>query len=171
MAIPGSYVPTKRLLLLIREPNDQSHEIMHFEGTFETRAPPKKVYDFLLNPEAIGKCLPDLQKLEVRDQDHYNAAVKVGVGFIKGTFTFQFTVAEKDAPKKARLKAHGSGTGSTIDLEAVMELEEAKAGTRMNWKADAQVGGMMAGIGQRIISGTAEKTISQLFDCLRRQLG
>lgn len=143
---------------------------MHFEGTFETKAPQERVYEFLLNPQRISRCLPDLQKLEVQDEEHYNATVKIGVGFIKGNFTFQFTVTEKDAPKKARLKAHGSGTGSSIDLDALMELEKTKAGTRMHWKADAQIGGLMAGVGQRIISGTAEKTIKQLFDCLKRQL-
>ena len=87
---------------------------MHFEGTFTTKAPAEKVFELLLNPNEISKCLPDLQSVDVKSEDKFDAAVKIGVGPIKGNFTFHLTVVEKEPPKHARLKAQGSGSGSKI---------------------------------------------------------
>lgn len=144
---------------------------MHFEGKFDIAAPPQKVFDFLLDPKKFAKCLPDLQKLEVKGKDRFSAVVKVGVGFIKGAFTFDFTVVERTRPSHARLKAHGSGTGSSVDLDSTMDLaEEPAGGTAMSWKADAQVGGLLAGVGQRLLQGVAEKTVNQLFASIRKEL-
>ena len=98
---------------------------MHNEGTFTTKAPIEKVFAFLLNPNEISKCLPDLQSVDVKTEDKFDAVVKVGVGPIKGNFMFHLTVAEKEAPKHARLKAQGSGSGSSMDLDSTMDLEAA----------------------------------------------
>ena len=80
---------------------------MNFEGTFEVKAPPQKVWDLLMKPENISKCLPDLQKLEVEGPDKFKATIKVGVGFIKGNFTFEFNVLDKKPPTHAKLLGHG----------------------------------------------------------------
>jgi len=143
---------------------------MHFEGTFEVKAQRKKVFDFVLNPRKISGCMPDLQKLDVSSPDDFVAVVKAGVSFIKGDFTMHFTIAEKDSPAHAKLVSHGTGIGSTVDLETTMDLAETQGGTRMTWAADARVGGRIASVGQRLLGGQAEKIIKQLFGCLQKQL-
>jgi carbon monoxide dehydrogenase subunit G len=143
---------------------------MHFEGTFEVKAQRKKVFDFVLNPRKISGCMPDLQKLDAKTPDDFVAVIKAGVSFIKGDFTMHFTVAEKDPPAHAKLVAHGTGMGSTVDLETTMDLAEIVGGTRMTWTADARVGGRIASVGQRLLGGQAEKIIKQLFGCLQKQL-
>lgn len=144
---------------------------MNFEGTFEVKAPPQKVWDFLMKPENISKCLPDLQKLEVEGPDKFKATIKVGVGFIKGNFTFEFNVLDKKPPSHAKLLGHGSGTGSVVDMDTLMDLEATpEGGTKMAWKADAKVGGLVASVGQRLLEGTAQKIVKNLFECFRAQL-
>ncbi len=143
---------------------------MHFEGEFTAKAPRKAVFDFLTDPHRISGCMPDLQSLEVKSRDDFTAVVKAGVSFIKGDFKMHFTTAEKQPPQHAKLLARGSGMGSTIDLETTMDLTESKGLTTMKWAAEAKVGGRIASVGQRLLSGQAEKTIKQLFGCLQAQL-
>ena len=124
-----------------------------------------------MDPNQISKCMPDLQKLEVKSQDDFTAVVRAGVSFIKGDFSLHFLTVEKTPPTHAKLTARGSGIGSTIDMETMMDLSDVAAGgTAMKWSADAKIGGRNASVGQRLINGQAEKIIKQLFDCLRTTL-
>jgi carbon monoxide dehydrogenase subunit G len=140
---------------------------LHFDGTYSLKAPRSKVFELLTDPNQISKCMPDLQKLEVKSEDEFTVVIRAGVAFIKGDFTLNFKVAEKSPPSHAKLVARGSGMGSAIDLQAVMDLaEEGKAGTSLKWQADATVGGRIASVGQRLLSSQAEKIVKQMFDCL-----
>jgi len=143
---------------------------MHFEGTFDIKASRQKVWDFISVPNNVAKCLPDLQKLEVVAPDRFKATVKAGVGFVKGTFNFEFTMLDMQPLTHAKLSGHGSGTGSTVDLETVIDLSDLPDGTRMAWKADAKVGGLIASVGQRLLEGAAQKIVNNLFTCLKKQL-
>jgi uncharacterized protein len=144
---------------------------LHFEGTFNTKASKDKVYSFVLDPNQISQCMPDLQKLEVKSPDDFIAIVKAGVSFIKGDFTLHFTTVERTPPTHAKLNARGNGIGSTVDLETVMDFTDApEGGTTMKWSAEAKIGGRIASVGQRLISGQAEKIVKSLFDCLQGKL-
>ena len=145
---------------------------MHFEGTITVKAPKLKAFEIITNPKQISKCMPDLQKLHIENPDTFTATVRAGVSFIKGDFTIHFKVLEKTPPNHVKMTGHGSGMGSTIDLETVMDLTDAeKQGTTMNWKADANVGGKIASIGKRLLDAQAEKIINQLFECIHHELG
>jgi len=67
---------------------------MHLEGSFGTLAPRKVAYDFLLSPNDVAPCLPDLQSVEVLSPDSFRAKVKVGIGLVKGNMDFEFRVVE-----------------------------------------------------------------------------
>ena len=144
---------------------------MHFEGTFSVVAPREEVFDYLLNPKELLTCLPDVQKYEVKSQDEFTAVVRTGISFIKGDFSLSFKMLEKVRPSHAKLVARGSGIGSTVDLEANMDLTEENNTTSLKWQAEAKVGGRIASVGQRLISRQAEKIIEQLFGCVQKQVG
>ena len=142
-----------------------------FEGKFEVKAPRPKVWEFIIDPSRIGRCLPDLKSLEVESEDRFVALVRVGVGPIKADFKFKIEIVEKTPINGARLKAAGSGSGSSIILDTVIELTEIPEGTRLSYRSDVKVGGIMAGLGQRVIKDTADKTVSAVFECVRNQFG
>jgi len=144
---------------------------LHFEGTFEVKAPKEKVFSIVMDPNQISKCMPDLQKLDVKSPDDFTATIRAGVSFIKGDFILHFLAVEKTAPTHAKLTAHGTGIGSTVDMETFMDFSDAgDGGTMMKWSADAKIGGRIASVGQRLLNGQAEKIIKQLFDCLKTTL-
>jgi len=143
---------------------------MKFEGTFTVKADVKTVWNFLMDPNAIAHCLPDLQEMQVIDENRFNATIKAGVGFIKGIFKFQFSIADRNPPIHAKLIGHGTGTGSVIDMDTIFDLQEENGSTTMKWAADAKIGGMIAGVGSRLIESASAKTIKDLFDAIRKEL-
>jgi uncharacterized protein len=125
----------------------------------------------ILDPKQISQCMPDLQKLDVKSQDDFTAVVRAGVSFIKGDFNLHFLVVEKTPTSHAKMTAHGTGIGSTVDMEMYIDLAEgASGGTSMKWSAEAKIGGRIASVGQRLIQTQAEKIIKSLFDCLQGKL-
>lgn len=143
---------------------------MEFSGSYELKAPRQKVWDFIIDPNKIAKCLPDLKNLEVQGADRFVATVRVGVGFIKSDFKFNLAIVEKQPPNKARLKGNGTGSGSSVDMDTSIELTEIPVGTKMDYKADVKVGGVMAGLGQRLMGSATEQAMTQMFECVKREL-
>ncbi len=140
---------------------------MEFEGAFHVKAPLEKAWKTFMDPNELKACMPDLQLLEVYDPNHYRSVVKVGVSFIKGKFDFDITIEDRKEPTHARLKAHGKGRGSAVDVEATMDLAEAPSGTEMKWHAEAVVVGTLASVGSRLLRSTTEKRVNEFFDCVR----
>jgi uncharacterized protein len=144
---------------------------MHFEGSVPIRASRAKVWAFVIDPNQVGQCGPGVEKIEVVDDTHFKATAKVGIGFISARFNVDMTFAELVAPDKAVIKAHGQAPGSAVDADALMTLSDGPDGTTvMDWTADVNIAGTLAGVGARLIEGTANKMIGQTFDCMRTKL-
>jgi len=144
---------------------------MKFEGSVEIAAPRDKVWAFVIDPEQVGQCGPGVETIEVVDATHFKAAAKVGIGFINARFNVDMEFAEQQPPDRALIKAHGQAPGSAVDATAEMRLSDGDAGTTvMDWNADVNLSGTLASVGARLIEGTANKMISQTFDCMRAKL-
>ncbi len=144
---------------------------MQFKGTVDIAAPRDRVWAFLMDPNQVGGCGPGVESIEVVDDDHFKARAKVGIGFISAKFNVDMTVAERNEPDLAILKAHGQAPGSAVDATAQMALSgPAEGPTTMDWSADVLIAGTLASVGARLIEGTANKMIGQTFDCIRSKL-
>ena len=144
---------------------------MQFKGTVEIAAPRDKVWAFLMDPNQVGSCGPGVETVEVIDEDHFKAKAKVGIGFISAKFNVDMTVAERNEPDLAILKAHGQAPGSAVDATASMALSGPPEGpTTMDWAADVAISGTLASVGARMIEGTANKMIGQTFTCIQSKL-
>lgn len=144
---------------------------MILEGTYQFKSSRERLWEFIIDPAKIGKCLPDLKTLEVQDENHFLAVVRAGVGSIKSDFRFKIEITEKEPPRHARLKAAGTGSGSSINLDTAIELQETPSGSSLSQKSDVKAGGMIASLGQRMISETAAKTVTGVFEAMQKQLG
>jgi hypothetical protein len=143
---------------------------MHLEGSFESPAPRSAVWEFLLNPNDIAPCFPDLESLEVLSPDTFRVKVKVGISVVRGTMDLEFKIADKVPPSSAKLIGSGRGVGSTIEMQTAFTLDESGSGTRVGWVADVKVGGIMAGLGAKLLDSTSEKIVTQVLDNLKDKL-
>ena len=143
---------------------------MHLEGSFETPASQKTVWDFLLNPNEIATCFPDLQSMEVLSPDSFKAKVSVGISLVKGTMDFDFRTTDKVAPSSAKLIGTGRGVGSTIEIQTAFTIQEAANGGKVDWVADVNVAGIMAGLGTKLLDSTSSKMVEQVIENLKNKL-
>lgn len=144
---------------------------MIFEGTYQLSASREKVWEFVTNPDKIGKCLPDLKTLDVKSEDNFYAVIRVGVGLIKADFKFKIEITGKEPPDRVQLKAIGTGSRSSINIDLAIELKETSEGSELNYRSDVKISGMMVSLGQRVIKDTADKTIVSIFETIKKQLG
>jgi uncharacterized protein len=143
---------------------------MHLEGSFETLTPRKVAYEFLLNPSDIAPCLPDLQSVEVLSPDSFRAKVRVGIGLVKGNMDFEFRVVDKVPPISAKLVGTGRGVGSSVEIQTGFKLEEVGSGCEVGWVADVAMGGIIAGLGSRMLDSTSTKMVEQVIENFKRKL-
>jgi carbon monoxide dehydrogenase subunit G len=143
---------------------------MHLEGSFETPAPRAVVWEFLLNPNDIAPCFPDLQSLEVLTPESFRAKVKVGLSVVRGTMDFDFKIAEKTSTSSAKLIGHGHGVGSTIEIQTAFTLSDAGVGTKVGWAADLNVGGIVAGLGSKLLDSQSNRMVTQVVENIQVKL-
>jgi carbon monoxide dehydrogenase subunit G len=140
------------------------------DGTYTFDAPPERVWDLLLSPEALKGCVPGCERLDPDGQDAYTATMKVGVGMIRGTYNGKVRITDQDAPKSYTLHVEGSGGPGFVRGDAHITLTPEGNGTIVSVAADGQVGGTVAGVGQRMLGGVAKMLMNQFFDCMRSRL-
>ena len=83
---------------------------MKVEGTHVFKAPRDKVWEALLNPQIIARCVPGCEELKEIAPDHYEATMKVGVAGVKGTYKGKIVLADKRPPEHYILRGEGSGS-------------------------------------------------------------
>lgn len=138
---------------------------MKIEGSHEIPAPRQQVWDAFLDPERLRQAIPGCEKLEALGPDEYKATMKVGVAAVKGTFEGKVKLSDKQPPTSYRMAVEGSGGPGFIRGDAVMTLADAAGGgTTISYSADVQVGGLIAGVGQRMLGGVTRMMADQFFN-------
>jgi uncharacterized protein len=140
------------------------------EGTFAYPAPPERVWSRLLDPVALRACIPGCESLESTGEDRWSARLSVGAGPVRGTYQGSVAIANKKEPVSYTLEIEGRGAPGFVKGTAQVTLAAADTGTRVDVMADGQVGGTVAAVGQRMLSGVARMLMGQFFDCLRTKL-
>ncbi len=142
----------------------------HLDGAVSIKASPEKTFTSLSNPEFMVSTIPDLQSYKILDQDHFEAKIKVGISVVRGTVDMKFELKDKTGGNHARLLGDGAGAGSRMHIDSTLDLSPEGEGTKMAWSADADLGGLMAGIGSQILKSQSEKQVSQIFSNIKAKL-
>jgi carbon monoxide dehydrogenase subunit G len=143
---------------------------MKLAGQCVFPASPVKVWELLTNPERLAKLLPGCERLDPDGPDRFKAAVKFGIAAISGKYTGTIEFVEKKPPKSMRVKLSGKGIPGFVDGVGHIELDESDGRTELRYTGEAQVGGMIASVGQRMIEGAARKIMDQFFSAVAEEL-
>ena len=139
---------------------------MKLEGTHQLEAPRERVYQSLVNPEVLQRCIPGCEKLEKTGENTFAATIRAGVGSIKGVFNGTARLEDLREPEHLRIVVDGKGAPGFLKGSGDLNLEPAGGGTKVNYAGDVQVGGTIASVGQRMIQGTAKMMATQFFTAL-----
>ena len=145
---------------------------MLIKGEVTIRAPRKKVWDFLTDPDQIGQCAPGVEKIEmIEPLKRYRGIVSVGLGSVKARFSGEVEILELEEPNYAKLKAHGSASGSVADAVSEMRLSDGPEGsTVLNWTADVTVSGQLASLASRLMVPVSQKLAQVFYEQVRKKI-
>lgn len=139
---------------------------MNLSGEHRFAAPRERVYNLLLDPQALGSCMPGCRKLEPIDADHFALSFAVPVPSVKGEYEGTVEIVERDPPEAIRMKIAMSGQSGFVNADAHMQLQSVDGGTLVHYDADAQVGGSVALVGQRVLTGITRRQLDQMMRSL-----
>ena len=143
---------------------------MKIDGSQPLNASRESVYGALVDPEVLRRCIPGCESLEKTEENAYDATLKAGVGPIKGVFKGTVHLEDMRPPEHYRIVVEGKGGLGFVKGSGDFDLEEVDEKTVIKYSGDMQVGGTIAGIGQRMIQAAAKMMASQFFTRLEAEV-
>jgi uncharacterized protein len=155
-----------------RGPGNPNQRNAHVElsGEHKFNVPRQQVWNFMLDPDVLKACLPGCEKLEAIGEDEYAATMKIGISFIRGTFTGKVKITDKDEPNNYKMAVEGSGPQGQVAGVGTLALEDTDdGGTLVKYTGDANVRGSLARVGARMIQPAAKTIVGQFFDKMEQE--
>jgi carbon monoxide dehydrogenase subunit G len=138
---------------------------MTINDTVLVDAPLDDVWQALIDVPRVATCIPGAAVDEVVSTTQYRCSVKVTVGPVSVAYRALLTVREiDDVAHRAILVIDGTesrGRGGVQALVTADAAAEGDAQTRLRMQVEANVTGIVATIGGRLIEGVAKKTTAQ----------
>jgi carbon monoxide dehydrogenase subunit G len=137
---------------------------MKVSGSATLHADRAAVWQALNDPAILVRTIPGCARLETIGPDAYKMTLRAGVASIKGLYEGRVRLSDQDEPGSFVLTADGTGAPGTVSANVRVTLDEVDGSTtELSYDADAIVGGMIGGVGQRMLSGVAKKTAAEFF--------
>jgi carbon monoxide dehydrogenase subunit G len=174
-------LPAARWLAHAREPGALQREkgaprdadeslAVKLDGVLTLPGAPAAVWALLTDPARLARLLPGCRRLDPDGPDRFKAAVKFGIAAISGNYAGSLEFAEKRPPRSLVMKLDGKGLPGFVKGQGRIELLSKDGQTEVRYSGEAQVGGMIAGVGQRMLEGAARRIVQQFFEAAAAEL-
>jgi len=142
---------------------------VRLEGRFRVKAERGEVYDFLTNPQEVGRHLPDVKEVEIEDSDHFTVKAKVGISHIKGTMVMKLAITERHRPISTTMTGQGAGLASVVDMVTGFTLEAVEGGgTDVSWYGYVNVAGKLAAFGpQGLLDKIGRQNVERFIEGIK----
>ena len=147
---------------------------MIFDGKIDLEAPAQKAWDFLIDINKFSTCLPGIDEVKQIDDKTFDGVISATVGPISGKFNFRSTILESRPPEQMVVRTEGtdSVTKSTVNADMTVDLRSvSETKSQMGYKADVQVKGRLAILGDMVLRATATLILQEFTRRLRQALG
>ncbi|MEO8552456.1 MAG: carbon monoxide dehydrogenase subunit G, partial [Kofleriaceae bacterium] len=138
---------------------------MKLAGEYVFEAEIQEVWDALFDPAVLAAVMPGCEKLDLVDGS-YVGEIKVKVGPIQGKFAGKVDLLDQVPPTSYRMVVDGKGAQGFVKATATIVLAAEGAKTRITYDSDAQVGGKIATVGQRLVETSARAIVKQSLEGL-----
>jgi carbon monoxide dehydrogenase subunit G len=140
---------------------------MKLSGAYTLPAPRDKVFAAITDPAVLQRVIDGCEKMVKTGEDTYDAHLKIGVAGLKGSYVGKVQLKDLKPPESYTLVIEGKGGPGFVKGVARIQLVDKAGSTELKCEADAQVGGMIAALGSRLIEPAAKKMMDEFF----RKLG
>ncbi|MCB1473396.1 MAG: carbon monoxide dehydrogenase subunit G [Rhodobiaceae bacterium] len=145
---------------------------MKMTGEYELPAARQAVWEALNDADVLKDCIPGCELFERDGENGFKATAVAKIGPVKAKFNGSVQLSDLDPPNGYRISGEGQGgVAGFAKGGADVRLADAEGGgTRLTYDVDAQIGGKIAQLGQRLVNGAAKKMADQFFENFRKKL-
>jgi uncharacterized protein len=145
---------------------------MKISGENTIPHPVEQVWDALLDPAVLVRTIPGCERLETSGENTYAMTVTAGVAAIRGTYDGTCALSDLQEHESLVMRLRGAGAPGTIDATVNVAFSPAEDGaTRVSYDADAVVGGMVGGVGQRMLGSVSKRMAGEFFGNVASAIG
>jgi uncharacterized protein len=119
-----------------------------------------------LNEAAVLKsCIPGCELLDKNSDNEFRAVATIKIGPVKARWKGKVRFSDLDPPNSYRISGEGEGgVAGFAKGGAKVSLADKDGGTLLSYNVEAQIGGKLAQLGQRLINSVAKKTADDFFE-------
>ena len=136
---------------------------MKIAGENVLAAPVEQAWDALLDPAVLVRTIPGCERLEATGDNAYAMTVTAGVASIRGTYAGSCVLTDLVEHESLVMKLDGAGAPGTIGATVNVRFAPEGGATRVSYDADAVVGGMVGGVGQRMLTSVSRRMAGEFF--------
>jgi hypothetical protein len=138
---------------------------MTMSGEYELAVPPQTVWEKLNDPATLKACIPGCEQLDKTSDTQFHAIATIKIGPVKAKFKGTVTLSDLDPPNGYKISGQGDGgVAGFAKGGATVRLTPKNGGTLLAYNVDAQIGGKLAQLGQRLVNGAAKKVADDFFE-------
>lgn len=132
-------------------------------------ASPDVCYRLLTDPDVLVRTMPGLKRMTAREDGTYEAEMEMGVAAIRGRYSGTLAIQDRVEGTSYRLVMDGQGPGGFVNVNLSVRFDAVPEGCDVSYDGEAKVGGTVAGVGQRMISGVASFIMNQFFSNIAKE--
>ena len=137
---------------------------MTMHGEYQLSVPPQTVWQKLNDADTLKLCIPGCEQLDKLSDTELQAVATVKIGPVKAKFKGKVTLSDLDPPHGYKISGQGDGgVAGFAKGGATVKLTPNDGGTLLAYDVEAQIGGKLAQLGQRLINGAAKKVADEFF--------
>ena len=137
---------------------------MTMNGEYQLAVPPQTAWEKLNDPATLKACIPGCEQLDKTSETEFQAVATTKIGPVKTKFKGKVTLSDLDPPHGYKISGQGDGgVAGFAKGGATVKLEPKDGGTLLTYTVEAQIGGKLAQLGQRLINGAAKKIADDFF--------
>jgi carbon monoxide dehydrogenase subunit G len=140
-------------------------------GTHTLAITQERAYSLLQDPEVLAKAMPGCDQLTRVGPDEYDMKLKMAIASAQGLFAGKVKIEDQHPPESFKLVVDGTGKVGFMKGVGVLHFKPQDGSTEVKFEGEVQIGGMIAGVGQRLVETTAKFIIRKFFEKLSEQVG
>ena len=144
---------------------------MHLDGTHLLNASSQEIWNLLMDSEVLARITPAISRLEPLGDDRFQAIAEVKLGPVRGSFTGDMQIANKEEPTQFTLLIQQNSRIGNVKAEGQIKLQASGDDqTEVAFTGDAKLSGTLARMGQRVLGGVAKTMVKQFFQNLEAEI-
>jgi carbon monoxide dehydrogenase subunit G len=138
---------------------------MTMTGEVQLPASRETVWEKLNDPAVLKSCVPGCEQLDKVSETEFQAVASIKVGPVKARWKGKVRLSDLDPPNGYKISGEGEGgvAGFAKGGATVALADKDGGGTLLTYNVEAQIGGKLAQLGQRLINSAAKKTADDFF--------